>query len=160
VSDERLDEILRLTIPCSSLDAAAGSDDHSSLGELVADQAAGDGGNWIERLDAIAQGEALAAAITTLDVLQQRLVIGHYGLDGMPQSITALARSEGLRLREVEGLINDARDRLGGLLGAVKPSPAEPLPPAPMACASVLQIPRIPWRRVRACPGQLALPLV
>jgi RNA polymerase primary sigma factor len=155
VTEDRLAAILQMAMPCASLDAAAGDDEHSPLGSLLADGE----GNWIDQLDDLVRRENLTAAITTLDPLQQRLVMGHYGLNGSPQSITALARIEGLRMREVEGLISDARDRLGVLLGAVQASPAAPLPPAPMACASVLHIPRIPWRRVRSCPGQLVLPL-
>lgn len=162
VTLQRLEDLLAMALPCTSLDANAGGDDHSALGELIASP---EDDGWVEQLHAIAQAETLRNAIALLPELEQRLITGHFGLDGGAMTVAALARQEHIPRKTVSQLLAAAQLQLSELLGAAAPAALPVLPepsPAPecsnpRSCRQAMTIHRVKWRRVSPAPGQLAL---
>lgn len=99
-----LDLVLRVGLPCWSLDQAHGDlDNPSSLSELLAAPAPEEPGPDVVELHRRLAG---------LDPLSRRLVIGRWGLEQPVQPVLALAQAEGIPAARVRSLLAAAEQQL------------------------------------------------
>ena len=106
-----------------------GDGDDTALGDLIAAPPPAEQGWEVDELQ-----ERMAA----LDPIEQRLIVGRWGLEGPPRNLTQLAAQEAISLAEVKLILNQ------GLRKLRKEAP----PPAP-----TLE----PWRPVECCQLSLRL---
>lgn len=101
-SDEELEEVRCALRPVVSLEAPLGEGTYE-LKELLPDYSAEDPSDAVARSDARYR---LAEALATLPERERTVLSGRAGLDGTPQSLTALGKSLGIsreRARQLEG---------------------------------------------------------
>ena len=114
-SDEELEEVRCALRPVVSLEAPVGEGAYE-LKELLPDYSAEDPSEAVARSDA---RYWLAEALATLPERERTVLSGRAGLEGNPQSLTALGKSLGVsreRARQLEGkALKKLRERRGEL---------------------------------------------
>jgi len=125
-----LDLVLRVGLPCWSLDQTHGDSEHpNSLSDQLAAPAPIEQGWEVDELQ-----ERMAG----LDPIQQRLITGRWGLEGPPRNYVQLASQEAISIAEVKLILEQALRKLR------RQSP----PPAPTLEA---------WRPEQCCQLSLTL---
>jgi RNA polymerase primary sigma factor len=123
-----LELVLRVGLPCWSLDQTHGDSEHpNSLSDQLAAPAPIEQGWEVDELQ-----ERMAG----LDPIQQRLITGRWGLEGPPRNYVQLASQEAISIAEVKLILEQALRKLR----------REAPPPAPTLT---------PWRPEQCC--QLSL---
>lgn len=115
-SEDELDEVRSAARSVASLEAALGEGE-GELGELLADPGAEDPAEAAARDDA---RRRLASALAALPERRSAVLKRRYGLDGRPESLTAIGRDLGVsreRARQLESAALEELRRRGRELG-------------------------------------------
>lgn len=108
-----LDVMLRVGLPCWSLDHASGdSENSSSLSDLLAAPAPAEQDPEVDELH---------SRIAALDPIQQRLIAGRWGLEGPVMTFAQLAAQEAVSVPEARRMVDQAMRKL-----RKEPPPAPP----------------------------------
>jgi RNA polymerase primary sigma factor len=113
LSVDQVRRALSVPEPPVSLNQATGTDDESELVDLIADREASD--PYLDA-EAVLRHEALCRALEEVPERQRRVIELHFGLDGDPWTLDAIAHELGLTRERVRQIERQGLARLSDIL--------------------------------------------